>query len=127
MDIRIEIAGLKEIGGDLQDSLDTITYRLMRGVTHHSVEAMQEIMATSQPAGKPARGGGKHSAFGQPPAIITRRLFRSLQGKAISPHQAEIEMADYAKHLDPEFDGALNRPFIAEGIERGLARTLADL
>lgn len=131
-DLEVE-PDLPEIAAELNRSLEDVTAQIIRVIATDAPGEMQELMALSSPSGNPAKGGGHHSAVGEPPAIVTRNLFRSLQGRAISPTEAEIEMAASAFYLDPLFEGQgkgggyLDRPFIEKGIIRAIAKSLADL
>lgn len=135
-DFQIEIdidPEIQRVKTELKQSVEEVTGRLLRAIAQDAPAEMQELMATSAPSGNPARGGGKHSAKGQPPAIVTRELFNSLSAIADGYESVQINMAAHAFYLDPVFEGAgdgggyLNRPFIVEGIERALAKNLGDL
>ena len=124
---------LQRVLSELGRSVEEVTAKIVKTIAEDAPGEMQAIMAGSSPSGKPAPGGGKHSAKGQAPAIVTRELFRSLQGKVVSPTEAEILMADHGFYLDPLFEGEpggggyLDRPFIELGLNRTIAKSLSDL
>ena len=110
----------QDVARSLNEAVKPLKREVMQFLADEAPDAMQAVMMESSPAGNPARGGGKHSAYGQPPAIITRTLLTSLRGRVIDENTVEIEMAHYAQYLDPAFGGRLNRPFIQPGIIRAL-------
>lgn len=107
---------------DLERSADEVTEEIIRFVAEEAPGEMQRIMLESTPSGRSARGGGQRSAPGEPPAIESRELLTSIQGRVLDRSTAEISMASHAQYLDPVFGGYLNRPFIERGIEKALEK-----
>lgn len=121
MDFAIQIdISPSDIARSLNEEAKSLKQEVLKFIAEQAPDEMQAVMMESVPTGRPARGGGRHSAEGQPPAIITRELLTSLQGRVVDENTVEIEMAEHAKYLDPVFDGYLNRSFIQPAIIRTL-------
>ncbi len=122
--------------GDLKRELNAAARDLEKDFLKNLVEdaagEMQRIMLDSTPTGNPASGGGKHSAVGEPPAIVTRELLTGTRG-FMRGDDPVIEFPEQALYLDPVFEdldeagGYLNRPFINEGINNALNRQPQNL
>lgn len=123
----------QEIETALEKELSEVTTKLFKTIHDDAPDEMQAVMLRSSPTGNRARGGGFHSAEGQPPAVITKTLLHSLHGVQYDDKSAEIEMAYYGFYLDPIFKGQgkgggyLNRPFIEVAIDTVLNKAIPKL
>lgn len=105
------------IMADANRQIEDVTAQIVRQIAEDAPDEMRGL--TSITGGKSQRGEAPHRQSGF--------LARSLKGNVVSPTEAEIEMAGYAEYLDPIFGGRLDRPFVLEGVERALAKSLGDL
>jgi hypothetical protein len=119
MDIQVSITP-SDIARSLNEEIKPLKAKVLQFLADQAPDEMGAVMLESVPSGKNAPGGGKRSAYGQPPAIETRELLTSLQGRVASENTVEVSMAGHARYLDPVFDGYLNRPFIEAGVIRAL-------
>jgi hypothetical protein len=114
-----------EIESVLEKEIDEILDDTVQKLADNAPGEMQKVMMLSVPAGNDYKGG-KRSAKGQPPAIDTRELLTSLQGRVSAKHTVEISMAEHAFYLDPIFEGEgggyLDRPFIEDSITKAVER-----
>lgn len=105
---------------ELERDLQQIETALVKEISESAPEEMRNLMVSANP-------DGKTSSIGNPPAKKSGKLFDSLQGKVLSADSASVEMAGHAVYLDPFLGGKLNRPFIIEGIDRAITKTLRSL
>lgn len=121
LDIEIELdPTIADIVRDLKQDVSEIEKQIVKTVAELAPAEMRNLMLEANP-------DGKTSKIGKLPAIRSGQLADSLQGKVLSEDSATIEMAGHAVYLDPFLGGKLNRPFVIEGIDRAVVKTLRKL
>jgi hypothetical protein len=117
------IPGIPAIIKELEREMKDVEKEYLSEFADRLPDEIQRVIFASNPSGKPARGGGRHSAQGQPPAIITKELVNSPRAQVVGDDAVELALAGHAFYLDPLFDGEpgggyLDRPFIEKAVER---------
>ncbi len=100
----------------LKADAQKVAGEIVREITEFAPDEMRDLMSLKSPSDK-----------GTPPGIRTRNLYNSFQGSMTDSDTGQIQMAYYAEFLDPFFGGNLDRPFVLEGVDRAIVKTVKNL